>query len=112
MATEDEVFAANYQHHGPNFPAVTLGSEGVKLLVTRDRSTFSSPRYTIEDMVAEGDKVAIRWRASGRYQRAFDPYAPPGRQVKWTGMTIYRIANGQIVEAWMYHSLPYTISGK
>jgi predicted ester cyclase len=100
LTVADEIFAANFRQHAPNLPAVTLGSEGVKLLTTLYRLAFFNLRYTVEDLVAEGDKVVIHWTASGLHQRAFGLYAPSGKQVSWTGMTIYRIANGQIVEAW------------
>ena len=100
LAAANEIFAANFRQHVPNLPTVTLGSEGVKLLATLYRSAFFDLHYTVEDMVAVGDKVVIRWAASGLYIRPFGLYAPSGQPVTWTGMTIYRIANGQIVEAW------------
>jgi predicted ester cyclase len=100
LATADKIFAANYRQHAPNLPAVTLGSEGVKLLATLYRAAFFDLHYTVEDMVTEGDKVVIRWTARGLHLRPFGPCAPSGKLVTWTGTTIYRIAKGQIVEAW------------
>jgi predicted ester cyclase len=55
---------------------------------------------TIEDMVTEGDKVASRWTASGTHQGEFLGIRPTGNHATWTGITIYRIADGKIVEAW------------
>lgn len=100
LAAADAIFAANYRQHTPNLPVVTLGAEGVKLLASLYRTAFFNLRYTIDDVVAAGDKVVIRWTASGRHIRPFGLYPPSGQQVTWTGMTIYRMANGQIVEAW------------
>jgi predicted ester cyclase len=102
LAVADEIFAANFRQHVPNLPSVPLGSAGMKLLTMLYRAAFFDLHYTIEDMIVAGDKVMIRWTASGLHQREFDLYAPSGKRVTWSGTTIYRITNGQIVEAWIY----------
>jgi len=51
-----------------------------------------------EDVIAEGDKAVVRWTGRGTHQGVLLGIPPTGKQVTWTGMTIYRIADGKIVE--------------
>lgn len=55
---------------------------------------------TMEDVIAEGDKVAGRWTAHGTHEDELVGIPPTGKEATWTGMTIYRLAGGEIVEAW------------
>jgi steroid delta-isomerase-like uncharacterized protein len=60
---------------------------------------FSEFRVEIEDVVADGEKVAARWTATGRYQGTqFGPGR--GQPVRMTGMSFGRVVNGQLVEGW------------
>jgi predicted ester cyclase len=51
-------------------------------------------------MLAEGDKIAARWTATGTHGGDLMGIPPTGRQATWSGMTVYRLAEGKIVEAW------------
>jgi steroid delta-isomerase-like uncharacterized protein len=62
---------------------------------------YAEPRFTIEDLIAEGDRVAIRWTFTGRHAGAFMGVAPTGREVRVTGVNIFRLAAGQIAEIWL-----------
>ena len=53
-------------------------------------------------MIAEGDKVVVRFRASGTQKGAFQGIPPTGRQIIMTGAAIYRIAGGKIAEDWAF----------
>ncbi len=64
------------------------------------RNAFPDLRLTVEDLVAEGDRVAVRWTASGTHDGAFMGIAPTGTQVTFSGTYIYRIAGGRIAEVW------------
>jgi steroid delta-isomerase-like uncharacterized protein len=57
-------------------------------------------RHTIEDMVAEGDKVATRMTSRGTHTGDFRGIAPTGKQFTVTGMDLFRIADGKIAEQW------------
>jgi predicted ester cyclase len=52
------------------------------------------------DQLAEGDKVATRWRASGTHQGPFAGIAATGRPVTITAMHLHRVADGQLIEHW------------
>ena len=63
-------------------------------------TAFPDLNWIIEDMIAEGDKVVVRFRASGTQKGAFQGIPPTGRQIIMTGAAIYRIAGGKIAEDW------------
>jgi predicted ester cyclase/uncharacterized protein YndB with AHSA1/START domain len=66
---------------------------------------FANVRVELEDQIVEGDRVVERHRATGVHAGEFMGIPATGREVSWTGNHIYRIANGQIVEAWSEVSL-------
>jgi predicted ester cyclase/uncharacterized protein YndB with AHSA1/START domain len=68
-------------------------------------AAFSDVHVEVEDQIVEGDRVVQRQRATAVHSGEFMGIAPTGRKVQWTGNHIYRIANGQIAEAWSEVSL-------
>lgn len=64
------------------------------------RQAFPNIEIVIEDMIAEDDKVAARCSVRGKHEGEFRGIAPTQAPVEITGMTIVRVANGKIVEAW------------
>ena len=65
-------------------------------------TAFPDLNWIIEDMIAEGDKVAVRFRASGIQKGAFQGIPPTERQIIMTGDAIYRIAGGKLIEDWAF----------
>jgi predicted ester cyclase len=63
------------------------------------RAGFPDIRFTIEDLVAEGDRVAVRWTWTGTHKGTFRGFAPTGKAVHNSGIVIYRFANGRAVSA-------------
>ena len=76
------------------------GPEHVKQTITRDCIGFPDFRFTIEEMIAEGDKVVVRWTTRGTHQGIFRGIPPTGKQVTITGVEIHRVVGGKIVEGW------------
>ena len=97
LAVVDEIYAPNVVLHDPSAPGVQ-GHEGIKQLVTMNRTAFPDLHFTIEDQIAEGDKVVTRWMAGGTHQGEFNGIPATGRKGSVTGITISRIAGGKIVE--------------
>jgi steroid delta-isomerase-like uncharacterized protein len=62
---------------------------------------YANPRFTVEDQIAEGDRVAVRWTFTGRQVGAFMGVPPAGREVRITGINLFRLAAGQIAEIWL-----------
>jgi steroid delta-isomerase-like uncharacterized protein len=93
----DQMFApdAVYQTDG-----VTQSYAEVKAAFMQTRHAFPDMQVSIDDLLAEGDKVALRWTARGTHKNEFIGIAPTNRQVTMTGLTIYRFSDGRIVQAW------------
>jgi steroid delta-isomerase-like uncharacterized protein len=79
-------------------PEAGQGLEGFKQLVKMFRNAFPDVYLTIDDMIAEGDRVVIRWTARGTHKGDLKGIAPTGRPIVVTGIDIHRIADGKILE--------------
>jgi steroid delta-isomerase-like uncharacterized protein len=96
----DELFATDYVGHPPGQEEANRGPEGVKEYVGRLRRAASDFTVTIEDQVADGEKVVTRWTARGTHDGELMNIAPTGRTAAITGITIQRIHDGKVVEGW------------
>jgi predicted ester cyclase len=67
---------------------------------TEFRQGFPDVVSTIEDLIAEGDKVAARWRARATHHGEYMGVPPTGKEVEFTGISVYRIEGGKIAESW------------
>jgi predicted ester cyclase len=87
----DTFIAPDVVHHDPYDPYGADGLAGMKKLIKKNRNIHPDLQITIEDQIAEGDKVATRWIATMTHS---------GIVVTLKGITIDRFENGKIVEAW------------
>jgi steroid delta-isomerase-like uncharacterized protein len=98
----DEVFSPNFAFHSSFNPDGPLrGLEGARTMIMRSRTVFPDLHATVEDIFAEGDKVAVRWTFRGTYQGEVRPGFPnPGERCVLTSMSMYRVVDGKIEEDW------------
>lgn len=82
-------------------PGTPSGPEGIKKIVTLFRGAFPDLEITIEDQVAEADKVCSRTIMRGTHRGPIFGLAPTGKAVTMTGMTMVRVADGRLVESWV-----------
>jgi steroid delta-isomerase-like uncharacterized protein len=99
MAALDEIVAADIVSHSA-LPGLPAGREGGKMAHRGSLSSFPDGRTTSDDLIAEGDKVVERFTFVGTHEAPFMGIPASGKQVRVTGMSIFRIANGKIVEHW------------
>lgn len=100
----DELFTLNYALHDPSFPHNVHGPEGIKRYVAAYRTAFPDLRVTVEDQLAEEDKVVTRWSVRGTHSGEFLGLAPTGDEVTVSGIEFDRIVGGRIDETWVgYH---------
>ena len=100
----DVNFAPEFWDHGADVPPGTPpGPEGAKQYVGGALKKFPDMRVTIEDLIAEGDKVVVRntWRATNPAN---------GVKLEFAGIVIWRIAHRQLVERWAYLEAPHPVS--
>ena len=95
----DETVAADYLDHGA-LPGQAPGLEGAKQKWASYLAATPDLHATIEDMVAEGDKVAVRWTVEGTHRGELLGIPPTGRHTRVMGISIYRLAEGKIAEQW------------
>jgi len=100
FAVVDELVAGDYLGHSSTPEAETHGREGYRQFYTGLRQAFPDLQVTVEDQIAEGDRVVTRWTAHGTHEGEFQGIPPTGNQGAITGITIDRIANGKVVECW------------
>jgi steroid delta-isomerase-like uncharacterized protein len=81
-------------------PGLANGPEGVRQVVNMLSSAFPDHHTTIEDMVAEGDKVAVSTTLSGTHQGGFMGLPPTGKRFSQRQYHILRVADGKIAEHW------------
>jgi steroid delta-isomerase-like uncharacterized protein len=99
LAAIDDFIAPDHIDH--TLPAgLPIGPEGTKQAIAMTLSGFPDLHITIEDMIAEGDKVVIRFTTHGTQQGAFGSIPPTGKQVAVSTIEITRMAGGKIVEDW------------
>ncbi len=82
-------------------PGLPAGIEGTRKFIGMYLAAFPDLYITAEDLVAEGDKVAVRFTLRGTHKSELMGIAPTGKQVTVTGIQILRVASGKIVENWV-----------
>ncbi len=81
------------------FGSVLKGPEGWKKLANVFLTAFPDIYVSIEETIAEGDKVVASWTCRGTHKGPLKGVAPTGKVVTWKGIAIYRVSDGKIVEA-------------
>jgi steroid delta-isomerase-like uncharacterized protein len=101
VAVADELFAPTYHHHDSSMPDVGRGPESEKKRATLYRNAFPDIRFTIEDLLAEGETVVARWSCRGTHKGELNGIAPTGKQFHITGLSIARFTNGKMFEGYV-----------
>lgn len=101
MTAVDEIFAADMKHD-QFLPGWPTGREGFKRLIKFWRDAFPDIHEDAIEVIAEGDKVASRFRLRGTHKGTFYGIGPTGRKVDIYGAEIFRFKDGKVVE-YLYH---------
>lgn len=96
MGVVDELVDDEYISHSSG----ARGSEGYKKFFADLRRAFPDIHFTMEDKIAEGDTVVVRWTARGTHQGEYQGIPPTGRAGVITGIEVARFADGKKVESW------------
>ena len=95
-----ELIAADFLGHASIPTDEAHGREGYRQYYSALRTAFPDLRATVEDQIAEGDRVVTRWTCRATHSGEFRGIPPTGSQGRVTGITIDRIADGKVVECW------------
>ena len=104
MAFADEVLSPQFISHdwpegGPT------GPQAFRSYYAAIRSAVADARYKVDDLIAEGDRVVVRWRLQGTHKGAFRGIAPTGQPITLKGIAIYRVERGKLMERWVVSDL-------
>lgn len=105
LALADELIAPDVAFRG-SLAVETQGLEGFKAYVNTVRTAFPDFHNTIEDLIAEGDKVVARLTYNGTHNGELFGIAPTGKRVAYSGVAIFRIVNNKIVNGWVLGDIP------
>jgi steroid delta-isomerase-like uncharacterized protein len=101
LSAVDEIVAANFTNRDPSTPDFGRGPEAYKQVIGLYRNAFPDAQFEIDDIVAEGNKVALRYTCRATHRGELIGIPPTGKQVTVTGMLVFRIAGGKIEEGWV-----------
>lgn len=104
MARADEVLSPQFTSHDWPEGGAT-GPKAFRDYYSAIRSAVPDARYEVDDLIAEGDRVVVRWRLVGTHKGAFRGIAPTGRPIVLKGIAIYRVEGGELMERWVVSDL-------
>src|SRR4051812_43516574 len=95
----DEILTPDFAIHQPP-PVPGPGPQGVKEDAKWFRDVFTVDELSDDDIIAEGDKVMIRWTFRGVHKGSYGDIQPTGKELTFSGFDLFRIENGRLAELW------------
>ena len=100
LASVDRWFSPDF--HSSEMPSgIPRGPDGVRQFYATIRSSFPDLKYSVEDVIAEDDKVVVRWRWIATHTGSFRGLSPTGRHASLTGISLYKVVEGKLVQRWV-----------
>jgi steroid delta-isomerase-like uncharacterized protein len=96
----DRLVDARYIGHSSPAGTETRGTEGYRQYFADLRAAFPDLHVSVEDEIEEGDRVVVRWTARATHLGTFAGVPASGRRGEVAGISIYRIADGKVIECW------------
>ena len=104
MALVDEVVSPRFTSH--DWPDDGRdGPQAFREYYAAIRSAVPDARYDVDDLIAEGDRVVVRWTLRGTHNGDFRGITPTGRPIALKGIAIYRVDHGKLMERWVVSDL-------
>lgn len=105
----DDLIALDFLDHDVPPGQTLTGLAGFKQGAAGVRASFPDIQATVEDVVAAGDKIAFRLALRGTHQGTLAGIPPTGKEVRYSGIGIVRIADGKIAERWLRVDIPAVV---
>jgi len=105
METADQLLSPDFVSH--DWPAGQKGPQAFRNYYKVFKNAIPDASYEVMDMIADGDRVAVRWVMYGTYRASFPgiDIPPAGQKVELKGVAIYRVENEMLVERWVISDL-------
>ncbi|HEY7640226.1 MAG TPA: ester cyclase [Steroidobacteraceae bacterium] len=104
MSAVDDAIAPQFRSHDWPQSGAT-GPAAFRDYYRTFRATVPDARYEVDDLIAEGDRVVVRWRMFGTHEGEFRGIAPTHRRIELKGIAIYRVQAGKLAERWVVSDL-------
>lgn len=98
----DQMFAAHFVDHVGGLPNPLQGPDELKQFVSTYRAALPDLSFMIDEMFVTGDRVILRWSAMGTHRGEWMGIAPTNRKVSASGVSIFRLSDAKVQEAWSY----------
>jgi predicted ester cyclase len=110
MAAADAVLSPRFTSH--DWPRNgRTGPAAFREYYAAMRSALPDARYEVDDLIAEGDRVVVRWRLLGTHKGSFHGIAPSNRPITLKGIAIYRVEEGRLMERWVVSDVYGALEG-
>jgi steroid delta-isomerase-like uncharacterized protein len=106
VTVADDLLTDGFVLHDPVARREVVGRDAERALITGLRESIPDLRFTIDDVVADGDDVTIRWTAEGTHGGELLGFPSTGRPLAIRGVDMYRLEEGRIAESWTFWDLP------
>jgi steroid delta-isomerase-like uncharacterized protein len=104
MDVADMLVSAQFRSHDWPEDGPT-GPQAFRNYYAAIRAAVPDARYDVDDLIAEGDRVVVRWRLRGTHKGDFGGIPASGRPITLKGIAIYRVDGGQLMERWVVSDL-------
>ena len=96
----DKLLSPSHALQEPNASGSQIGPQVYKATVKRFHAAIPDLRFTVQEVISEGDKVVVAWILSGTHQGEFYGIAPSNKKISVEGITIHQVKNGKILESY------------
>lgn len=96
----DEILAGDYTGVIPGQPEPIRGPEAFKQMVAAYRAGFPDVHLTVDDVFADGDRVAVRWVSRGTHLGSLMGIPPTGRHIEVMGISLFQVVDGKVASEW------------
>ena len=101
-AVADDLLTDDYRLHAPGVP-VALDGETTKQVVRMYGNSFPDLKHTVDEVIADGDNVAVRWTVRGTHRGEFQGIAATGNSITLSGITVHHVADLRLRETWLVY---------
>lgn len=106
VSTADRSFAHDVVIHITGIQEPVRGVQAWKEVMAGFLTAFPDARFTMEDQLVTGDRVAHRWSVQGTHTGPLGPTPPTGRTIAISGLIIDKVAEGKVIERWEQYDQP------
>lgn len=103
MSFADDVVSPEFRSH--DWPEGATGSKAFRDYYAAIRRAVPDAHYEVDDLIAEGDRVVVRWRLLGTHEGDFSGIPASGKSIELKGVAVYRVEDGKLIERWVVSDL-------